>query len=459
MSINSSKYQMRKIFALLLTLSATLCVFSCSSMRQIHRLDNASYAIGLYLPGEDDSDSTNVQKQPEVSVRKAKKEEVYLMNAEKDENGELVATDKIDAVTVTARFRNKAEHFGMIDLEFQIIVPGSVIMDDMRVCIQPEMYTLGDTTLLRKFYITGNDFIERRVKGCKLYDRFIGKIVTDSTEFLHRRQFEGFLQRNIPQVYAMKDSQEEFSASEFRSFFDVDAREALNHYLNKGKIHRNNQRIESADEMYAKYCPYEVEEDNLLFDTTWVANQDFIYLYNHSVKTRPKMKKIDVVIKGNAFNYDDNFSIELDDSEPLSFYVSSISVLTQDIQRKMRNGEIDENYAEGLQALKDMDYEAAGKILRKYKDYNAALAMVALDSNYTAEDILVKLPKSAYVNYLLAIVNVRLGREDLAVDFYTDACRENSMFIHRGNLDPEILSLIKKYNLDKVLSSDDFSNE
>jgi len=446
---------MKKAILHLLFCAAALAVVSCSSARKIHELDNADYEIGLFLPGEDAEDDSEEPKQSEVAVRKSTKEDVYVMHAEKDENGEYVATEKIDAATVTARFRNKAEHFGVIDLEFLIVVPGSIILDELRVAIQPEMTLLGETQKLKKFYITGKDFRGRQMKGRDLYDKFIGKIITDSTEFLHVKQFEGFLERNIPQVYALKDSDEEYTESEFQSFFDVNAREALNHYMDKGKIRRNNRRIDSKEAMYDKYCPYEIGGEDVLFDTVWVEKEDFVYLYKHSVRTRPKMKKIDIEISGEVINYDDEFSLELENSEPLSFYVSSISVLTRDVERKLRNGSVDQNYAEGLQALKDMDYETAGKILRRYKDYNAALAMLALDNNYTAEDILNNLPKTADVDYLLAIVNTRLGREEMAVDWYLDACKQNSMFIHRGNLDPEILALIRKYNLDKVLNPDD----
>lgn len=445
-----------------LLLCVVLCAASCSPMKELHKLDNASFELGLFLPGEDSEETTDNTKKSEVSVRKStKEEEIYVMHAEKDENGEYVATEKIDAATVTARFRNKAEHFGMIDLEFLIVVPGTIVLDDMRVTIQPEMYVLGDTVYLQKFHVTGKNFRDRQQKGRDLYEKFVGKIVADTTEFLHRRQFEGFLERNLPQVYALKDSDEDYTESQFQAFFDVDAKEALDHYLDKSKIRKNHRRINSKDLMFEKYCPYDRPQvtADVLFDTTWTQSSDFVYLYKHSIRTRPKMKKIDVIISGEVNNYDDEFAIEMQKSLPLSFYVSSISALTRDEVRTLRNGQIDENYAEGLQALKDMDYEKAGKILRKYKDYNAALAMLAIDNNYTAEDILNRLPKTADVYYLLAIVNSRFGREKQAVDCYIESCNLNGMFVHRGNLDPEILGLIKKYDLDKVLNPDNYLSD
>ena len=52
--------------------------------------------------------------------------EILIMKAIKDEEtGEMVATDVIEAATVTARFRNIAERHGKVDLAFQVIVPES----------------------------------------------------------------------------------------------------------------------------------------------------------------------------------------------------------------------------------------------------------------------------------------------------------------------------------------------
>ena len=46
---------------------------------------------------------------------------------------------------------------------------------------------------------------------------------------------------------------------------------------------------------------------------------------------------------------------------------------------------------------------------------------------------------------VLAILYSRRGDDKQAVECYLQACRQNPQFVHRGNLDPEISSLIKKY--------------
>lgn len=107
----------------------------------------------------------------------------------------------------------------------------------------------------------------------------------------------------------------------------------------------------------------------------------------------------------------------------------------------------DSVYMEGVRALRERDYETAAVILGPYADYNTAVACLALDRNLSALALLEKCPDSPRRSYMLAIIHSRLGDEQRAVQCYMDACAMDGQFIHRGNLDPEISSLIKKYNI------------
>lgn len=108
---------------------------------------------------------------------------------------------------------------------------------------------------------------------------------------------------------------------------------------------------------------------------------------------------------------------------------------------------LDTVYMAGVRALVDHDYNTALEALAPYQDYNTAVAMVALDRNRSALPILESVPGTARVNYMLALVHSRLGDERAAVEYYIRSCDQEPSFIHRGNLDPEISALIKKYNL------------
>ena len=110
---------------------------------------------------------------------------------------------------------------------------------------------------------------------------------------------------------------------------------------------------------------------------------------------------------------------------------------------------IDSTYMKGVAALKNMDYAGALALLRPYKDFNTAIAYVGLDRNANAMQILQGLEKNAQVNYMLALLYSRADDEQKAVECYIKSCKQNPMYVHRGNLDPEIAVLIKTFGLNQ----------
>lgn len=119
------------------------------------------------------------------------------------------------------------------------------------------------------------------------------------------------------------------------------------------------------------------------------------------------------------------------------------------VKDTIQTTEVDTVYMAGLKALQDRDYQGAITRLRPYNDFNTAVAYVCLDYNQSALSILTTLPKTARRDYMLAVVYSRLGKEREAVEMYMHACEEDPSMKFRGNLDPEISALIKKYGLNK----------
>jgi hypothetical protein len=103
-----------------------------------------------------------------------------------------------------------------------------------------------------------------------------------------------------------------------------------------------------------------------------------------------------------------------------------------------------------VQLIRERDYKGALEVLRPYSDYNTAVALVALDRNASAMEILEPLPEDARTDYLRALVSARQGDERSAVEYYLRSCAQDAAFIHRGRLDPEISALIKKYDLNSL---------
>lgn len=108
---------------------------------------------------------------------------------------------------------------------------------------------------------------------------------------------------------------------------------------------------------------------------------------------------------------------------------------------------LDSVYMRGVEALRNRDYKLAVTLLRPYDCYNTAVAYVCMDYNKSALDILQRLPRDARRDYMLAVVYGRLGEEKLAVEHFLNSVEQDGAMRHRGNLDPEISVLIKKYGM------------
>ena len=176
---------------------------------------------------------------------------------------------------------------------------------------------------------------------------------------------------------------------------------------------------------------------------------NFVYQYTQSLKTRPKLRKVDIVLSGDIWESDYRL-YEMPRTEPLTFYISTLTSLC-DADRMCFNADstqIDTVYRRGVRALMEKDYKTAVAILKPYRDYNSAVALCALDYNATALDVLRSCAEDPKVDYLRAILHARRGEDREAVECYMRACAAERSFVHRGNLDPEIAGLIKLYHLE-----------
>ena len=662
---------------LLIMVIVLLCAQSCAGPSKLQQIqtERLQASIGLV---EDASTSLSMTKGTPVYdiarpdtlvVHDDDGREMIIMKAIKDENGEMVATDVINAAVVEARFRNVAERHGKVDIEFQIRVPKEMQDEQWQLRFYPRMHILEDTLHLDQVVITGAKYRKAQLKGYQQYEKYLASIITDTTRFINMRLLELFIQRNIPELYAFKaDStdvaDEHFNAildtkvaSNFASEFGVTGRDAIEHYTNTISKRLNARRWEQREKMYRKYVKAPIVHEGLRLDTViTAANGDFIYNYVQTITTRPKLRKVDVVLSGDIFEQDKRL-YEIPETEPLTYYISSLSAFVDgtprykkqitsrrvqantacyidfeqgsaEIDEDMSNNHfeigrikqnlaslienkvfdldsiivtascspegsvpfntklsqrrsesvsryfeeyirayrdslreenmvhvyfdgmaeedipgqtgndvvfisrnnpenwrmldvliaqsdsltanqkreyidiceirdldareemlsrkpyyrflrevlyprlrtvkfdfhlhrkgmvkdtiqtivLDEEYMAGVQAIRDRDYETAIQILRPYKDYNAAVAFCAMDYNASALTILETLPETDQVHYMLAVIYSRQGRDRDAVEHYLKACKLTPSYWHRGNLDPEIAALIKRYNLNR----------
>ena len=637
-----------------------LAAAACGTHKKIEQIRLVEMQARLALPSDSQKTLREIKiprkTRDTLQIVDFEGHEMLIMNAIRDEDGEMVATERLDAAVVTARFRNVAERRGRVDLEFQVIVPRDMQDSRWQLRLDPDMYILGDSLRLDPVIITGRDYRKAQLRGYEQYRRFLNSIITDTTRFINLGALEIFIERNIPEVYAFRNDTTYVSDEQFASAYGVTERQAVEHYTWKLWKRWNKRRAGRKNLMYRRFVKAPIVTEGIRLDTVIQNdNGDFIYNYVQTINTRPKLRKVEIVLSGDIREQGKRI-YTIPRSEPLTFYISSISGLADGSERYLKKiierkveantacyiefpqgkanidpqlgnnpGEIDrikgnfrellvnetfdldsicveayaspegaaksnealserraraasdyfshfaaqlsdslsreaglvlalgdevietlkpapisfnsrsggENwqmldvliesdehlkdaakqeykqlaalykdpdirekqlsrsphyrylrekiyprlrvvkfnfflhrkgmlkdtvhtteldtvYMRGVQYLRDHDYEEALKRLQPYKDFNTAVAYVALDRNSSAMEILRRLEPDGPVNYLLAILYSREGDEQRAVQCYVHACAQEPSYVHRGNLDPEISALIKKYDLNNL---------
>ena len=317
-------------------MAAAFCLHSCSSQRKLESLrkDAVPVQLEMYRPQTKLPDVPIVTEHRDtLRVMGNDGREVIIMNAVQDENGEMVANDRLDAAVVSARFRNVAERNGKVDLRFDVIVPERMMDSNWQIRLRPEMTALGETVPLDAITISGSRYREAQLRGYQRYQRFLDSIVTDSAAFVNERDLEIFHRRNIPQVYKYRNDTSYVSEQEFASSFGVTHRQALDHYTSRFKIRRNDRKVASVDRMYARYVKVPIVTKGIRLDTVLTGTDgEFIYSYVQSLNVRNGLTRADIVMDGDIYQEDTRI-LELDKTAPLTFYISSLSSLADDREK------------------------------------------------------------------------------------------------------------------------------
>ena len=312
-------------------------LYSCGTQKKVNYLNTQSMSAKLTLTKEE-TDIPELQfglrKRDTLTVQDFDGREVLIMKAIKDdETGEMVATDVINAAVVTARFRNVAERNGKVDLAFKVTVPKEMMDSKWQARFYPDLFVMGDSLRLDPVIVTGTGYRKAQLKGYQQYEKFLSTIISDTTKFINMGQLELFLQRNIPQIYAFKSDSTEVSDEQFYSYYGVSEQQAIDHYTNKFIKNRNERRKARIGKMYNKYVKAPFITESIRLDTIIVdMNGDFEYNYVQTINTRPKLRKADITLSGAIFEQGKQI-YTVPQSEPLTFYISSLSSFTDNRER------------------------------------------------------------------------------------------------------------------------------
>lgn len=257
-----------------------------------------------------------------------------IMNAVRDEDGNMVVTDVLEAASVTARFRNVAERGGKVNIEFAVTVPQDMMDPQWQLRFNPRMYVLEDTLGLDPILITGQEYRNEQMRGYRRYEKFLCSIVTDSMEFVNLRLLEIFIERNIPALYAFRTDSTFVSDAEFASAFGVTEQQAVEHYTNKLAKSANERRKARKEERFRHYVKVPIKQGFRLDTVIREINGDFRYVYSHTLASRPRLRKVDVVLSGAIYKEDVKI-YDIPECEPLTYYISSLSAFVDGTERYM----------------------------------------------------------------------------------------------------------------------------
>lgn len=263
-------------------------------------------------------------------------EQLLLMKAVRDEaSGEMVATDVINAAVITARFRNVAERHGKVDLRFEVIVPEEMMDSRWQLQFYPDMFILEDSVRLEPVIITGSDFRKRQLRGYELYEKYLKSIITDTTAFIDWRSLNIWIARNMPELYRFKNDTSLVAEDSFRSLFGPTEADAIRHYTYWFKRHRHEKMWYQRGEKFRELVKAPILTSGIRLDTVLRdIDGNFVYQYTQSIQTRPRLRKVDIVLSGDIFEQE-NHLYTMPRSEPLTFYISSLSAFVDESERYM----------------------------------------------------------------------------------------------------------------------------
>lgn len=318
-----------RILPVLALMTAMLYVSSCGEGRKLAVIRKGDISAQLSIPSDEDYIRERDEAVEAIRIDSLPVDDgPLIMNAIKDEStGEMVAVDVISASKVVARFRNVAERFGKISLEFDISVPQTMMESRWKLEFSPLMKMHGDSTWLDPVYITGEKYREEQMRGYRRYQDFLSSIITDSLDFLRIAQLEIFIRRHYPETYAMKNDSSFVPDPVAENIFGVTQRQALEHYTKHGLWQRNERRKANRGKMFHKYVKDPLGTGGPRLDTV-IAGQDgsLVYRYVQEVAARPGLKKIAISLDGSLYE-DGKCICRLPAPDDLTFYVSSLSTL------------------------------------------------------------------------------------------------------------------------------------
>lgn len=424
--------------------NALIITFLLSSCAGKRRLETArEMSVEIALPEEYSLMENGMSGSSDVLATFTDKEGVEHTigrNTLDEKTGEQLLTVGLQEVKITARFKTVAERSGRVRIAFNIQVPPELQNDNWELYLSPV-----SAVPLPGIAIAGENFLLKQNRQYDYYRELCRVILpeNDLGEFLNRKELEKALARHNREILreAKLSYRKTLKASPYQLRSEEDTALFISKFMNKAKVNRNEyfKRVLAEKFRHIVTLP---RRDSLQSLLTARPDESLQYTYTAEIPATDATGRIGIALRGEIRTLNgDTYPARISDS--LHFVVSSLRSFTQEIPIAPQS------YRQGIELLRSGSYREALEILRPYADRNTAIAYLALGFDRMAYQTLCSLTDSADNLYLLSIAASRLKKEKEAVELYQRACEKDGAKIWRGNLDPEISSLIQKYQLNK----------
>ena len=250
---------------------------------------------------------------------------------------------------------------------------------------------------------------------------------------------------NIPDQYRMLYERDQtIDSVENKSLTEKDSLEVATHTYNFRAIAHNESRRTNA-RTYLRHIVHFplIEETQYAGGVT--PGKDFVYLYSRDFEVTPQMKKRMKVVVDSRITAIDQSTWMQRGTDTLAFVISGLNDLVDAtlIDRLNDKPQAAAEYKLGLERMAARDYRGALEYLRKYPDYNGALALAGMDENERALQVLNQLGANGKVEYLKAICLTRLSRHAEARAALLRAVKQQSYLVYKAETEAGLAPLMQ----------------
>ena len=230
---------------------------------------------------------------------------------------------------------------------------------------------------------------------------------------------------------------------ENKSFTEKDSLEVAQHTYNFRAIAHNESRRTNAD-TYRRHIVHFPLIEETQYEACVTPDKDFVYLYSRDLEVTPQMKKRMKVIVDSRISAIDQSTWMQRGVDTLTFVISGINDLVDAtlIDRLNEKPEAAAEYKLGLERMAARDYRGALEYLRKYPDYNGALALAGMEEDERALMVLNQLGANGKVEYLKAICLTRLSRHEEAKAALLRAVKLQSFLVYKAETEAALAPLM-----------------